>query len=177
MKLVYLLTLILSINAYPATKEEIVKEIGILEEAYKIPDKWLYAIVAVESAFQSKIINTKAQVHSHGVAQLTRSTAKWCGLAGDQIYDYRLNLGCAAKYLKNQMSRFRTKKEIIMSYNEGTPCYCRDGYYKRKYFNPKSRSYFHKICTPIDEGAPVKCTSEGELRVTSYYGKFMAKLK
>lgn len=176
MKLVHLFTILLAINAHSATKEDIVREINHLEEAYSIPDRWLYAIVAVESAFQSRITNTKAKVHSHGVAQLTSATARWCGLKGSQVYDYRMNLRCAARYLQTQMKRFKTRKEIILSYNEGTPCYCKNGYFRRRYYNARNNSYFHKVCTPLDN-TPVRCQREGEVRVTSYYGKFLAKLK
>jgi len=110
--------------------EPIKEYIEQTEIKYSIPQNLLYAIIEQESSFQ-----IKARLgDSHGLGQLRLGTARaFCNVQNKaQLYDYRINIECAATYVRYQLDRFDNNTRLAISaYNAGTPFICNGSVFKR----------------------------------------------
>lgn len=173
-KILTILTTILAINIADAS--EIKEMIRREEQKFGIKQGIYQAIVMVESNFNGLAVNKLAPVSSYGVSQVTAATfTTFCGYKLADIMDVAKNISCGARYLAFQLKRFGGNvQKAILAYNEGTPCECVSGIYKRVF---KRRTEVCKKWDRNPEGKwsykPLTCSNEGELRVTDYYFKVM----
>ena len=152
------------------SRDGLIKDIKELEKKLKLPTKSLETIIRMESKFNENAINSGAPIHSYGIGQLTLATAKTCGLDINTILDYKKNLECSAKILKQKLDRYKNDLyKAVVAYNEGTPCIC-DG---EKYIRDLGRT--KKICSfksNDDSGKvifkPMKCDLKEKLLETKY---------
>lgn len=148
----------------PSIQDRVLK----VEKEFGIEAGLLYAIVKQESNFQPAAVNPNTNVGvsvtSHGLGQLTASTAWYqCRLKPDQIYNVNLNLRCSAKVLKYQLERFENNKKLALAaYNDGTPCVC-DG---KRYRYYGTQDY----CGP-----KTSCGITGQIRNQAYVSEVLAK--
>lgn len=169
--LTILITTLLINTAGASEIKEIVRR---AERDHGIKDGIYQAIILVESNYNPGAVNKVAPVHSYGMSQVTASTfTTFCGYKKSEIMDITKNILCGAKYLSFQIKRFGGNvQKAILAYNEGTPCECVSGVYRRVF---KSRTEVCKKWSKDSVGKwtyrPLMCSKDGELRVTDYYFK------
>lgn len=148
-----------------------------LEKENNLPTNSLKAIVSIESNFNADSINSDAKIHSYGIGQITKATAKHhCNLNFNNIMEVNKNLSCSAKVLAYQYRRFKGNLlKSVLAYNEGTPCVCNGEFYYRDLGrNKKSYCKEWKKVNSKWKSKILKCNStKGTVRITNYYNKFM----
>lgn len=167
MRILLLTVLLTNYNVFAT--DNVIRYVDNLENKLEIPTGSLRAIIKLESNFNAKAINTNAPVVSYGVGQLTMATAKLCGLTKDTIMDYKKNLNCSAKLFKSQLVRYKNDlNKAVVAYNEGTPCICEGGIFKRNLGVTRFTCFMKKN----GESIPRTCSNEGELLETKYLSLF-----
>lgn len=85
------------------------------------------SIIKVESNFN----NVKSKEGSLGLMQVKYSTAQWikCSIISEQeLMNPIKNIQCGCKYLNILKNKYSNKKDVIASYNAGSPRLCRTGH-------------------------------------------------
>lgn len=128
-----LLIMVLVVNSYNAlaNQEAVIKDIIELENKLVLPPSSFETLIKIESGFNSNIINRHAPVSSYGIGQLTLASAKLCGLTRKTILNYKKNLECSAQLFKSKFKKYDDLNKAVVAYNEGTPCICENGKFKR----------------------------------------------
>jgi len=109
---------VISIHA----NKNIVTLINKVSDKYHVSRELVHALIKQESNYYHSAVNKVAPIHSYGLGQLTRATAKsFCGIVGDEIMDLKQNLECSVKYLAWQIDRYKGDEfKAISAYNNGT---------------------------------------------------------
>ena len=149
------------------------------EKTHRLPRRMLDAIVRLESSYRIKAVNPSSAegvaVSSFGLGQLTEDTAKHhCKLTAEEIHNPIKNIMCAAKVLRYQLDRYRSKENrvawAIASYNWGTPCACNGTVYTKSVprYNKAERRMVKEEVTCRRKGTlePLTCSLDEE-------GKFL----
>lgn len=98
------------------------ENLEILEYAMKQAEKvgidpLLYgALIIQESGCDHKAVSKAGAI---GVGQIMKSNLNFCGITENDLYDYKLNIKCSLKLLKEEFIRFKDQTKALMAYNAG----------------------------------------------------------
>lgn len=163
-------------TASAPSKVELESLVKHAEHEFQLPHKMLDSIVRVESSYKIAAVNPRhpgVAVASFGLGQLTVDTAHdVCGMSPSEMHDPRKNIVCAAKVLRKQLNRYRSKSNkiawAVAAYNSGTPCVC-DGEFYTKVVGGEEVTCRHKRNLE-----PLSCSTEeqGKFWNQDYVQKF-----
>lgn len=136
-------------------------EVEVYCEKYAVPTSLVFAVIKVESGFQSDAISS---VGARGLMQLLPSTAEWLAATyldedpkAVNLFDPETNIKYGVYYLQYLFSRFGSWENAIIAYNWGEGNFKSflesDGYIEGEYNSipvRETRNYIKKV-TRIQE--------------------------
>lgn len=88
-------------------------------EAEKVGiDPLLYAALIIQESGCNP--NAISKSNAKGVAQIMRGNLSFCGITEEDLFDYKKNIGCSLKLLKEEFVRFKDQTKALMAYNAGS---------------------------------------------------------
>jgi len=103
-----------------------------------LPPGLLESLCYVESTHNINAIHhNDGDSDSIGICQIKLKTAQWLGFKGteQQLFDPKINIFYAGKYLKYQIKRYSNHSRAVVAYNKGNAKDLTNSKYQYKVFN------------------------------------------